>query len=1186
MKRNILMLAAAVLFAGSAWATVINVPADYNTINQAIDNAVAGDTVQVAPGTYTESVDFDGKELVVQGDINNPAAVVIDASGFSVGVRLDGEISSAAVLEGFTVDGATNNIYVNSNSNPTVRHCVISNATDYAIYVLGGSGVNLDSNSYSGNAIDAIRVNNNWVSTSVNLTNDGIPYHFLNNCNVWAYPGDPLARLTIDPGTQLLFQADVGLQVGTFGDRAGELHAAGTMAEPIVFDALSGVSGAWAGLVFGNGSDYALSESTLEWCEINNAGGSGLGGLAGIALDETQQPTISNCSITNSAAHAMLLSDGAHPASIANLTVSGNSPDAIGINGTTYFDDCYFDSEGVPYEVLGNLFVWDYSSNPIPRMTIAPGNTFQFTDGTGIQFGTFGDRPGELYAVGTLSEPIKFTSSSGVTGGWNGLLFGNGSDHNEAQSTMEYCVVEYAGQEGWGFPAGIISDDTFQPTISNSAIRNNDGYAVFFDGKAFATMTDNIITGNTINAIGVSGHTIDYDLTWLVNDAPYHVLGDIYVWDYSSATAAPRVTVEPGTTILFAETFGLDIGNISDRWGELYAIGTESNPITFGAINGMPGGWGGIQFNSGSDHSNANSVLDYCELMHGGHPRWNGAEATVSSFSTDEPSISRSTFSESSVYPVYIHSDAGLTLINNEYVDNAIEAIAFEGRTFTEDYTIQNDGEPYHVLSYLYVQKTSVPYPTLTIEPGTTLQFAQAAGLRIGAGSSYAGMLNAVGTESSPITFTSFTGTSGGWGGILFDNGSDTGDAVSTMDWCNVNRAGYLSTLGFEANMRCYLTSQPTISNSSFNGSLVDGLVLDGYLGEISDSRASLNQADGIVVQNSTVTQLTRVEVSGNTDDGLTVADSPDLIVGGNAVSTCQLYGNDGYNLRVVAGTDTVDAGYNYWGTLVPAEIEASIYDFFDDPALSVVDWEPAVNVGTGQNVVIEMTPYHTPTVIGPGGGYFRFSASIENQETFTTQIDAWSEFILPNNTVYGPVVLYENLNLPAGYTLSVAPFQEVPGYAPTGTYQFVAKIGDYPAAIDSASFEILKIELNAADRWFQGWNNYGWFGADDADKIAELEAAETTTDLLPTEFEVGAVYPNPFNAMANLRLALPEAAPVSVVVYNVTGQRVMTVASGDLAAGYHTLTVDGSRLASGLYFVSTEIAGHMNSVQRMVLMK
>jgi hypothetical protein len=113
----------------------INVPADYPTIQGAIDAAIAGDVIVVAPGTYGEMIDFRGKEITVRSSAG-PDVTIIDGSGSSGSVvtAVSGEGPGTA-LEGFTITGGNaleGGGMRNVGSSPTVRDCIFSgnNASD------------------------------------------------------------------------------------------------------------------------------------------------------------------------------------------------------------------------------------------------------------------------------------------------------------------------------------------------------------------------------------------------------------------------------------------------------------------------------------------------------------------------------------------------------------------------------------------------------------------------------------------------------------------------------------------------------------------------------------------------------------------------------------------------------------------------------------------------------------------------------------------------------------------------------------------------------------------------------------------------------------------------------------------------------------------------------------------------
>jgi alpha-glucosidase len=75
----------------------------------------------------------------------------------------------------------------------------------------------------------------------------------------------------------------------------------------------------------------------------------------------------------------------------------------------------------------------------------------------------------------------------------------------------------------------------------------------------------------------------------------------------------------------------------------------------------------------------------------------------------------------------------------------------------------------------------------------------------------------------------------------------------------------------------------------------------------------------------------------------------------------------------------------------------------------------------------------------------------------------------------------------------------------------------------------------------------------------------------LPKQFGLSQNYPNPFNPSTTLILQIPNRAFVSVKVFSLLGQHVLTLADTTFDAGEHKLTMDGSHLPSGVYVCRME---------------
>jgi len=107
----------------------------------------------------------------------------------------------------------------------------------------------------------------------------------------------------------------------------------------------------------------------------------------------------------------------------------------------------------------------------------------------------------------------------------------------------------------------------------------------------------------------------------------------------------------------------------------------------------------------------------------------------------------------------------------------------------------------------------------------------------------------------------------------------------------------------------------------------------------------------------------------------------------------------------------------------------------------------------------------------------------------------------------------------------------------------------------------------------------------------AFMENEPDASPELPMRFELFPNFPNPFNPSTTIRYGLPVAARVSLIIYNVLGEKVATLeANAEKQAGYHVVVWDGRSnagilVASGVYFVRMR-AGLFMQTQQMALVK
>ena len=89
----------------------------------------------------------------------------------------------------------------------------------------------------------------------------------------------------------------------------------------------------------------------------------------------------------------------------------------------------------------------------------------------------------------------------------------------------------------------------------------------------------------------------------------------------------------------------------------------------------------------------------------------------------------------------------------------------------------------------------------------------------------------------------------------------------------------------------------------------------------------------------------------------------------------------------------------------------------------------------------------------------------------------------------------------------------------------------------------------------------------------------------LPMKFQLKQNYPNPFNPLTTIEYALPKESKVILEIFNVLGQKVVTLVNAKQKAGIYLVEWNASKLASGLYIYRLK-AGTFISSKKMLLVK
>ncbi len=143
------------------------------------------------------------------------------------------------------------------------------------------------------------------------------------------------------------------------------------------------------------------------------------------------------------------------------------------------------------------------------------------------------------------------------------------------------------------------------------------------------------------------------------------------------------------------------------------------------------------------------------------------------------------------------------------------------------------------------------------------------------------------------------------------------------------------------------------------------------------------------------------------------------------------------------------------------------------------------------------------------------------------------------------------------------------------------------PHFIDSLTFgeQTTDISYGRKDDGGDEWVYFSKSSPGETNANGIIVSIDHTSQQTPVRYYLSQNYPNPFNPTTTIKFGLKKANHTTITLYSTSGEKVATLLNKNLNAGEYKITIDGSNLASGMYFYQIK-SGHFKAVRKMLLLK
>ena len=467
-------------------------------------------------------------------------------------------------------------------------------------------------------------------------------------------------------------------------------------------------------------------------------------------------------------------------------------------------------------------------------------------------------------------------------------------------------------------------------------------------------------TASCLSATNVSGPVISNTI-WTVANSPYVVTGNILVMENVT------LTIEPGVEVRF------DASKVIQVNGTLVARGTAADSIRFTSnTTQTPGAWGNIYFTNSSIDAvidNAGNyvsgcMMEYCIVEYGG--KIEGSDADMLRLEEALPGIRNCAIKNAlnaGIEVSYTNYDSLNYSLDNNYFRQCKKGIKVGSYShwisITNSSFIKNEcgiyGSGYLMIdNNLFSQNAGAldlpDFPKVITNnefidnnPGSGLQ-----NYVITLGGEIHFSNNLCQHNRSNLFLIALQANCNIKSNIFSDNISETGGYLlkiiggilsvftDSLNIANniITNNGLLKPISLSvANMDTYLSSN-VISNNYFPGELLS-VVNSSY----SEDTAAISLTDNIITQNlSTSDFLTSFSGNVELNNNSMYNNYATYVLKNNNSPTFQPY---------------LDVSNNYWGVATTEELNAVIYDFFDDANLGITMFDSILLAPSASNPVL-----------------------------------------------------------------------------------------------------------------------------------------------------------------------------------------------------------------------------------------